>query len=336
MVNGCGSGFWEETMFDSLKDRCATVAIILAAGAAASACSVAADIRSASPLPGLRSSNSIDFERPELEPLAVALAMQEHRRNAGLDQRSKALDPLEQSLSASPLVTATEDAPASGEVLVASFSDRQALRSSSGQVNMEFLLREGARNAALDVRNLQSAGVIPGIDASALRGVDDPRFWEQRLSSPQEVSSPNSRISLGYSIVSPASGGGLELDVAPKASVVFSDEMSGGGAGAFVRIGQNLRRERSSTEAQGWYFYAGADAQALSYKFDGDNASITDGMRVEDKLLVGDAQLGLALRKGEGEFALGVTHREVKYEGQLRESQSRNESYLSLSYSLKK
>lgn len=143
------------------------------------------------------------------------------------------------------------------------------------------------------------------------------------------------RFAFAYSF--PGEGqepGQLDVDVQPAAKLVMGRDVSGAGAGAMVRIGQNFTRPRASGELTGWYVYAGADAQALTYRINADAAPFTEAMRVEDKVMVGDAQLGVAWRRDRGEYTLGFMHREVKYQGPMRESYSTEESFLGLGYAL--
>jgi len=147
---------------------------------------------------------------------------------------------------------------------------------------------------------------------------------------------PRQTVSLAYRTRSAtARAGQFDVDVQPTANLVMAREVSGAGAGALVRIGQNFTEARSRSEQPGWYVYAGADAQALTYKVNGNSGGIADAVRVEDKLMVGDAQVGVALkRRPNEEFALGFVHREVTYEGNIRASFSRDERFLGFSYAL--
>jgi hypothetical protein len=98
---------------------------------------------------------------------------------------------------------------------------------------------------------------------------------------------------------------------------VRSDGYGGVKLGALVRIGENLSEQRAPADSS-WRFFAAADAHAITWDFDRND---DEGVRVEDKMLVGDAQLGVARPVGGGDLALGFIHREVSAEGASRNEQ---------------
>ncbi len=106
--------------------------------------------------------------------------------------------------------------------------------------------------------------------------------------------------------------GDFEVQVRPQASLTVRDDVSGAGAGAMVRFGRNLTEPRHPDETGGWYIFAGADAQALTWRLE-PGMRFNDAVRLEDRTLVGDAEAGIAFRVGPADIALAVVHRDIRY-----------------------
>lgn len=99
-----------------------------------------------------------------------------------------------------------------------------------------------------------------------------------------------------------------------------SDGFGGVKFGALVRFGENLSKPRDASD-NSWRFFAAADAHALTWDFNGNDG---ESLRLEqDKVLVGDAQIGLSRPLAGGDLALGFIHREVSadFEGANRTEQ---------------
>ncbi len=96
-----------------------------------------------------------------------------------------------------------------------------------------------------------------------------------------------------------------------------------GRLGAIWRFGEGLAEPRDPGEAGSWYIYAGADAQALTWRL-GDGAIVaaaSDSLRLEDVAMIGDAQAGVAYRLGPGDLTLGFVHREIRHESASADEQ---------------
>jgi hypothetical protein len=121
--------------------------------------------------------------------------------------------------------------------------------------------------------------------------------------------------------------GEVEVAFEPRANVLFGQDVSGVGGGAVVRFGRNLTKPRG--ERSRWYAFIGADAQALTWSLGGGGEE--RGLRLEDKQLVGDYQIGVARRMGVGDLALGLVHREVKWN-----DVSTDEQFIGVSYTARR
>lgn len=106
---------------------------------------------------------------------------------------------------------------------------------------------------------------------------------------------------------------GLDLSLTPRASVSFSNDLRVKAVGAVIEIGEDLR-EGSEFESNTWYFFAGADAEALTYS-PNSVGRITDGQfHLQDRIIVGDAQAGLGYRIGDADVSLSYMRREASGE----------------------
>ena len=106
---------------------------------------------------------------------------------------------------------------------------------------------------------------------------------------------------------------GLDLSLTPRASVSFSNDLSVKAVGAVIEIGEDLR-EGADFESNTWYFFAGADAEALTYS-PNSIGRITDGQfHLQDRIIVGDAQAGLGYRIGDADVSLSYMRREASGE----------------------
>jgi hypothetical protein len=103
---------------------------------------------------------------------------------------------------------------------------------------------------------------------------------------------------------------GLDLQLQPKASMRFNDESSSALVGAVVRLGEDLR-EGSDLDANTWYVFAGADAEAVTYTPSGMRQLTSGQFYLQDRIIVGDAQAGLGYRIGDADVSIGYFRREV-------------------------
>lgn len=103
---------------------------------------------------------------------------------------------------------------------------------------------------------------------------------------------------------------GLDLQLTPKAAVNFDDETSSAVVGALVKIGDDLR-EGSDLKANTWYFFAGADAEAVTYSPNSVRRMTSGSFHLQDRIIVGDAQAGIGYRIGDADLSLGYFRREI-------------------------
>ncbi len=106
---------------------------------------------------------------------------------------------------------------------------------------------------------------------------------------------------------------GLDLSLTPRASMRFNDEISSTAVGAVIEIGEDLR-EGSDFENNTWYFFAGADAEALTYSPNSIGRITAGQFHLQDRIIVGDAQAGLGYRIGDADVSLSYMRREASGE----------------------
>ncbi len=106
---------------------------------------------------------------------------------------------------------------------------------------------------------------------------------------------------------------GLDLSLTPRASMRFDDEISSTAVGAVIEIGEDLR-EGSEFESNTWYFFAGADAEAVTYSPNSIGRITAGQFHLQDRVIVGDAQAGLGYRIGDADVSLSYMRREASGE----------------------
>ncbi len=136
-----------------------------------------------------------------------------------------------------------------------------------------------------------------------------------------------------------STGLGLDLSFTPRAQI----ERNRAGnnvarTGAEFRVGANLvdRDMRGKkTAAPSWYFFVGADNEALVWNV-ADQTAI-DGATLRDQATVGDLQVGVAWSTGEGgQFSFGLVERKLRYNDIAGDQDVKmREQFAAASYTLK-
>jgi len=103
---------------------------------------------------------------------------------------------------------------------------------------------------------------------------------------------------------------GLGLELTPSASVHLNDDSQSAVVGALLRIGDGLD-ESTRLNKNTWYFFAGADAEAVNFRPNGTSQLTRGNFNLQDRVFVGDAQAGLGYRIGDADLSLSYIHREV-------------------------
>ena len=144
---------------------------------------------------------------------------------------------------------------------------------------------------------------------------------------------------VSFSASGESTGLGLDLSFTPRAQI----ERNRGGnnvarTGAEFRVGTNLvdRDLRGKkTTAPSWYFFVGADNEALVWNVADQRAM--DGASLRDQATVGDLQVGIAWTTGEGaQMSLGLVERELRYNDIAGQHDvEMREQFAAFSYTLK-
>lgn len=117
-------------------------------------------------------------------------------------------------------------------------------------------------------------------------------------------------------------GSGLDVTLTPHVGVGVGSRGSSTEAGATLRIGRDLDRlvpEGSDAfgERPRWYLYAAGSGRAVGYNFartrDGDYAR--SGVSHDSGNFLGDASIGIAIRRGAMQSSIGLVYREIETEG---------------------
>jgi hypothetical protein len=124
----------------------------------------------------------------------------------------------------------------------------------------------------------------------------------------------NDQINAGVSTsFSSLSQSGLDFTLTPRANLRFDDDGKSALVGAVIEIGEDLR-QGSEFKNNTWYFFAGADAEALTYSPSSVKRLTSGQFHLQDRIIVGDAQAGLGYRMGDTDVSLSYMRREASAE----------------------
>lgn len=126
------------------------------------------------------------------------------------------------------------------------------------------------------------------------------------------------RYDAEISFAAPRSVTGLNFDIGLVPSASFAEEgnFATRRIGAEFRFGRDIDQRGSNAGLPGWYFFAGADGEAVI--FNNATASngfgLVNGIQLRDQVTVGDIQAGLNVRRYGTNLAINYIRREVEYE----------------------
>lgn len=167
------------------------------------------------------------------------------------------------------------------------------------------------------------------------------RFEALDLATPMPIRSMAGErwsAELSFAASGESTGLGLDLSFNPRAQIEL-DRAGNNVArtGAEVRLGTNLvdRDLRGqNAAAPSWYFFVGADNEALVWNV--ADSTAMDGASLRDQATVGDLQAGIAWTTGQGaQMSLGLVERELEFNdiGGNQDIQMR-ERFAAFSYTL--
>lgn len=108
---------------------------------------------------------------------------------------------------------------------------------------------------------------------------------------------------------------GIDVELAPRAGFAVGPEgRTGTVAGAELRIGQGIRsivRAFDDEERPSWYFFAATDGSALTWRPDTAEGGLRALRFQEERVVVGDAQIGVSAEFGGMQASLSVVNREI-------------------------
>lgn len=140
-----------------------------------------------------------------------------------------------------------------------------------------------------------------------------------------------------FTAPSTETGLGLDMSVAPRATLESRGQFRTARAGAEVRLGQGLEDAVKSFDQRGerveldsWYVFAATDGEALCWDL-GDKGAKLEGVALRDQVTVGDIQAGLAFHKAGGALSFGYVHREYSHEGAKAK-----EDFAAISFTMKR
>lgn len=115
---------------------------------------------------------------------------------------------------------------------------------------------------------------------------------------------------------------GLDVTLTPHLGVGLGSRGDVTEAGATLKIGRDLDRlvpegEQAFGERARWYVYAAGSGRAVGYNWarNRDGGFARSGVSHDSGAFLGDASLGVALRRGPVHSSIGLVYREIEAEG---------------------
>jgi len=170
-------------------------------------------------------------------------------------------------------------------------------------------------NDAFDDRlRLRTEGPVRRVDGSPLPpGPLDPAAYEAKHY--------DLTYTRGWTETLGQTASGLDVTLTPHLGVGVGSRGGTTEAGATLRIGENLDRlvpdgEEAFGRRPRWYLYAAGSGRAVGYNFartrDGDFAR--SGVSHDSGAFLGDASLGVAMRRGPVQGSVALVYREIEVE----------------------
>lgn len=164
----------------------------------------------------------------------------------------------------------------------------------------------GFRTDPLDLQQWSSSAALMRLrgQLAAQRlayGAQDPQRYEAELS---------------FSAPGAVTGFSFDIGLVPSASFAQEGGFSTRRLGAEFRLGQDIDQRGNAYGLPSWYFFAGADGEALIFNNTtaGTGLGLVNGLQLRDQVTVGDIQAGLNVRHFGTNFAANYIRREVEYE----------------------
>lgn len=130
------------------------------------------------------------------------------------------------------------------------------------------------------------------------------------------------RFTRGWAAAQGYTESGLEVELTPHAGVGVSDQGNSAEAGATLKIGSGIidsvrDGDRAFGDRMRWYLYAAGSGRAVGYNFarNRDGRFDRSGVSHDSGSFLGDASVGVALRRGDVQGSFGYVYREIEAKG---------------------
>ncbi|MDX2237343.1 MAG: hypothetical protein NW203_07245 [Hyphomonadaceae bacterium] len=121
-----------------------------------------------------------------------------------------------------------------------------------------------------------------------------------------------------YEVTFAAQAGNWDVALAPRAAILANrdGDIGSARAGVEARIGQRLARvvrpwQTPSWDQPTWYFFAASDGQALTWAPDVAVPGRTNGLRLQDRVELGDMQAGISMEAGGLQTSFAYVQRDI-------------------------
>lgn len=170
-------------------------------------------------------------------------------------------------------------------------------------------------NAFDDRLRLRTGGPVRRVDGSPLPpGPLDPAAYE--------TEHYDLTYTRGWTEILGRTASGLDVALTPHVGVGVGSRGGTTEAGATLRIGPDLDQlvpdgEEAFGQRPRWYLYAAGSGRAVGYNWarNRDGEFARSGVSHDSGVFMGDASLGVAMRRGPVQSSIGLIYREIGVEG---------------------
>lgn len=128
----------------------------------------------------------------------------------------------------------------------------------------------------------------------------------------------------------------VDLGFSPRASIREEGGLTTRRVGAEVRLGEGLDERGEGSSARSWYFFAGADGEAICWDVGDKGFTTSNSLRLRDQVTVGDIQAGVSMNTFGGQLSLSYIRREVEYRDASELNASESEDFAGISFTLRR
>jgi hypothetical protein len=163
-----------------------------------------------------------------------------------------------------------------------------------------------------------------------------------RSSLADDLAGDARQYQVAVTVPTPLDGVDIALAHRTALSVDRNGDIGRTSSGAEVRVGSNLARlvrpwDVAAGEQSSWYIFLASDGQALTWTPETAALVGQRGLRLQDRVTIGDTQIGIGYDFGRMQASLGYTQREITYDrARGQDGLDEREDFIGLMFSIRR